>query len=141
MKFKEMTLCAVVLIGMLGLSPLCHAQTSSDKKSGDAVKQEPQNQRDEAIQKTKTALDDLDKRIDELESDIDKNWDEMNKAARDSARDSLRALRKQRIQVAEWYGGLKNSAGNAWKQVEKGFSDAVKSLNDAWEKAEKEFGK
>ena len=97
-------------------------------------------QRDEAIQKSKSALKKLDSRIDELEARIDDNWDKMNTAARQKARDSLRALRKQRIRVAEWYGSLKNSTVNAWDHMKEGFSDAYKVLSDAWEKSEKEFG-
>ncbi|MBI5594038.1 MAG: hypothetical protein HY881_26620 [Deltaproteobacteria bacterium] len=140
MKFNKKTFCALVLIGMLGISPLCHAQTSGDKTSTGAVKQETQDQRDEAVHKSKEDLDNLDKRIDELEAHIDESWDKMNKAARENARASLKELRKQRTQVAEWYGSLKSSAGDVWKRMEKGFSDAVKSLNDTWEKTEKEFG-
>jgi len=140
MKFKKKTFCAFMLIGMLGITPLCYAETSSDKTSIDEVKQEAQDQRDEAIHKTKAALDNLDKHIDALEARVDESWDKMNKAAREKARASLKALRKQRTQVAEWYGGLKNSADDAWGHMEKGFSDAYKSLNDAWKKSEKEFG-
>jgi hypothetical protein len=138
MKFKEV-LYAFMLVGLLGIIPLCHAETSSDKTSTGVTKHETQVQRDETIHKNKSALDDLDKRIDELEASIDKSWDKMNKAARENARASLKELRKQRIQVAEWYGSMKNSAGDAWKHMEKGFSDAYKSLLDAWEKSEKEF--
>lgn len=140
MKFTKNFICAFMLIGILGITPLSYAETSSEKTSIDEIKQEAHDQRDEAIHKTKEALDNLDKRIDELEAHVDKNWDKMNKAAREKARDSLKVLRKQRIQVAEWFGSLKNSAGDAWKHMEKGFSDAYKSLNKAWEKSEKEFG-
>jgi len=140
MTFKKKTFCAVMLIGMLGITPPSHAEASRDKTSMDEIRQEAQDQRDEAIHETKEALDNLDKRIDALESDVDKNWDKMNQAARENARESLKVLRKQRIQVAEWFGSLKNSVGDAWNHMEKGFSDAYTSLNKAWEKFEKEFG-
>ena len=64
----------------------------------------------------------------------------MNKAAREKARANLKALRKQRNEVAEWYGGLKASSADAWEHMKKGFSDAYKSLGDAWEKSAQEFG-
>src|SRR6056297_676879 len=87
---------------------------SEDKTSIEGVKQETQDliqalgdytadQQDEAIEKTKTALDKLDKHIAALETRIDDNWDQMNKAAREKARANLQALRKQRTEVAEWY--------------------------------------
>lgn len=154
----------VALITIFGFVSGCSDQTSTDKTTtktdkivtetdkttAKEVKQEMQDllkalkgyaadQRDEAIQKTKTALDDLDNRIDALETRIDNNWDQMNKAAREKARADLKALRKQRTKVAEWYGSLKSSSAGAWEQIKKGFSDAYKELSDAWKKAEKEF--
>lgn len=98
------------------------------------------DQRDEAIEKTKTGLDELDKRIDALETRIDNNWDQMNKAASEKARANLKALRKQRTEVAEWYGRLKTSSADAWEHMKKGFSDAYKKFSDTWEKSAKEFG-
>lgn len=139
-----------MLIVMLGITPICYAETSTDKTSIEEVKKETQDllqtlnaytveQREEAIHKTKTALDNLDKRIDSLQERIDRNWDQMDKAARDKARSNLKALRKKRTQVAEWYGSLKISTVDAWEHMKKGFSKAYKSFNDAWEKSVKEF--
>jgi len=143
-------ICAIALIGILGITPLCYAQKSSDETSIEEVKQETQellqtlgaytvDQRDEAIRKSKKALDAIDKRLDRLEARVDKDWDKMDKTARKKARDSLKALRKQRNKVAEWYGSLKNSTGNAWGHMKKGFLDAYEALNSAWEKSENEF--
>jgi len=148
MKFN---ISAIVLIGILGITPMCYAETSTEKTSIKKVKQETQNllqtldaytadQKDEAIRKTKTALDKLDKRIDALEARVDESWDKMDKDAREKSRDSLKALRKQRNVVAEWYGSLKSSTENSWEHMKKGFSDAYKALNDAWGKSENEFG-
>lgn len=152
MKLKK-TYCCVftfMLITVLGIALPGYAQTSSEKTSMEEVKQETQDliqalknytadQRDEAVQKTKSALQTLDKRIDALETRIDNNWDNMNKAAREKARANLKALHKQRAKVAEWYGSMKSSTVNAWEHMKKGFSDAYSALYDAWEKSEKEF--
>lgn len=152
MKRNTNILCtAFLLIGLLALTPPCYAETSSDKTSIEEVKRETRDllqtlsaytveQRDELIHKTKAALDNLDKRIDALEKQVDARWDKMDKAARDNSRASLRELRNQRTQVAEKYGTLKNSTREAWEHMKKGFSDAYKNLSDAWEKSEKEFG-
>ena len=140
-----------MLIAMLVITPLCYAESSEEKTSIEEVKQETQDliqaletytadQRDEAVQRAKTALHNLDARIDSLEKRIDDNWDQMNKAAREKARATMKALRKQRNKVAEWYGGLKASSADAWEHMKKGFSDAYKALGDAWEKSVKEFG-
>jgi len=89
-------------------------------------------QREEAVESTKTALDKLDKEIDSLETKIDNDWDKMNKAAREKSRSNLKALHKQRTEVAEWYGRLENSSADAWEDMKKGFSDSYKNLQDAW---------
>ena len=143
-------ICALMLIGILGVTPLCYAQTENANTSIEEVKKETQDflqtigsytadKRDEAVQKVKEGLNKLDKRIDALEARIDKNWDKMNEAVRKETRENLRALRKQRNQVAEWYGSMKTSSADAWDHMKKGFSDAYKALEDAWEKSEKEF--
>lgn len=145
----------LMLVGILGVTSSCYAQTENDNTSDtntslEEVKKEGQDllqtissytadKRDEAVKKAKDGLDKLDKRIDSLESRIDKKWDKMNEATRKKTRENLRDLRKQRNQVAEWYGSMKASSADAWEHMKKGFSDAYKVLEDAWEKSEKEF--
>ena len=151
MKYNKAIFRAGILVGMLLITPFCYGETSSDKTSIKEVKKETQDllqtlnaytveQKDEAVSKTKVALDDLDKRIDALGKDIDKSWDSMDEAAREKARASLKELRKMQAQVAEKYSSMKNSTADAWKNMKKGFSDAYTDLADAWEKSEKEFG-
>ena len=148
-KMKTLTFL-LMLITMLGIAPLCYADKSGEKTSIEDVRQETReliqalksysaDQRDEAIQKSKSTLENLDRRIDALETRIDNNWDKMNKAARENARNSLKEVRKQRTKVAEWYGSLKSSSEDAWAHMKKGFSDAYNALYDAWEKSEEEF--
>ncbi len=155
MKGKKMIryACLFTLIGMLSIVPLCSAETSpdqTDKTSIEDVQQKTDEllhtltsytaeQRDEAMQKTKAALDSMDKRIDAMEAQMYNNWDKMDKAAREKSQASLKALRQQRTKVAEWYGSMKNSSVGAWGHMKEGFSDAYKSLHEAWEKSEKEF--
>ena len=153
MKIEKIMYTAVALafIGMLVIVPLCSAETSSGETSIEEVKQKTQSlletlkdytagQRDEAMRKSKAALDSMDKRIEALEAQVYDNWDKMDKAAREKSQKSLAALHKQRNQVAEWYGSLKNSSADAWGNMKKGFSDAYSALHDAWEKSENEIG-
>lgn len=65
----------------------------------------------------------------------------MSATVRKKMRHTLRALRKDQLQVAEWYGSMKNSPENAWEQIKREFSDAFKAFSDAWERAEKEMRK
>lgn len=141
---------ALMLIGILGVAPLCNAKAENINTSIEEVKKETQDllqtigsytvdKKDEAVQKAKEGLNKLDKRIDTLEAKIDKNWDKMSEGARKEARENLKALHKQRNQVAEWYGSMKSSSVDAWDHIKKGFSDSYKILENTWKKSEKEF--
>jgi hypothetical protein len=126
------------------------AQTSAEKtttkevkekvaEAAEAIKNYSVDQRDEALKKAKAVLDDLDARIDRMESQLNEKWDQMDQSARKKARATLTAPRKQRNEVAEWYGGLKHSSSNAWEDVKKGFLKSYQELRDAFDKAHSEF--
>jgi hypothetical protein len=143
-------ICALMLIGIFGVAPVCYAQTENASTSIEEVKKQTRDllqaidsytadKRDEAVQKAKDGLKQLDKRIYALEARVDKNWDKMNDAARTEARENLKALHKQRNQVAEWYGSMQTSSADAWDHMKKGFSDAYKDIAGALEKSKKEF--
>ncbi len=104
-----------------------------------ALKKYTADQREQALAKIESAQDSLDRRIERLEDDLARNWDRMDEAARDRARESLRALRQQRTEVAEYYGSLKSASSAAWGHIKQGFSSAYRDLHDAWQKAEGEF--
>lgn len=63
----------------------------------------------------------------------------MDQAARQKMAATLTALRKQRNETAEWYGGLKHSSGNAWEDVKTGFLKRYEDLPDTFQKARSEF--
>lgn len=147
---KKRTTVSLITVVLLGLAPPSLAsQHEKDKTTAkavrhevadaaEAIKQYGADKRDEAAKKAQAALDALDARINAMEARIDRNWDKMDKAAREQARSRLKALREQRVEVAEWYGGLKNSTAEAWDQMKAGFSGAYTSLRRTWEKAETE---
>jgi hypothetical protein len=144
---KHMFNSLIACLLLLGGTPLSYAsQSGHDKttakevrqKVGDAaeaVKTYSVDKRDEAVKKAKVALDNLDSRINALEEQTDNDWEKMDKAARERARNTLKALHKQRIRVAEWYGGLKNSTANSWERVKRGFVDSYELLLSSLEKA------
>jgi len=138
-----------ILVILLAAS-LPSSAFAGEKGSIEDVKRETQDllealesygasQRDEAVSKTRSALKRLDNRIDSLETRIDNNWEQMSAAARQNTRRSIKALRKQRVEVAEWYGGLKSSSGGAWDHMKKGLAEAYLDLSEAWKQAEQEF--
>lgn len=98
-------------------------------------------QRDDALEAAKSAMETVDKRINALEKSIDENWDDMSDAARTESREKMRMLRQQRVELAEWYGGLKEGSAKAWKEVKEGFGKAYSALQSAWHESDNEFGK
>jgi len=142
---------ALALGALLTVSPLSFSAESSGNKTtakdvsrkvddaGQAIKNYTVAQRDEAIKKAKAALDDLDARIGRMERKLDNEWDRMDQAARKKARATLDALRRERNEAAEWYGGLKHSSAEAWEQVKAGFVKSYEVLKESFAKAGKEF--
>lgn len=146
-----MMLC--LSIAAFGMTPVSYVMASAedDQTSIEDVKKETSelmetlkaytvDQRDEALRKSEAAMERLDKRIDMLEAQVDDSWDEMSQTVRDKSRASLKALREQRNEVAEWYGSMKTSSLGAWEEMKTGFSKAYSELAKAWQKAEAEFG-
>ena len=142
---------ALALGALLTVWPLSFAADTSSSKTtakdvsrkvdetGQAIKNYTVAQRDEAIKKAKAALDDLDARIGRMERKLDNEWERMDQAARKKARATLNALRRQRNEAAEWYGGLKHSSAESWEQVKAGFVKSYEVLKASFAKARKEF--
>ncbi len=146
-KHTTVSLLALMLLGVAlpsQASPYGNDKTTAKEvrqkvtDAAESIKNYTVDKRDEAAKKAKASLDALDARIHALEERIDKKWEKMDKASREQARATLQALHKQRVEAAEWYGGLKYSTADAWEHMKKGFSDAYKSLRSTWEKAERE---
>lgn len=145
--------CGLILLALLsatGFAPALLAAADDDSGPAQEIRKETRellaalktytaSQRDEALEKIKTAQDNLDRRIEALEREISENWNEMDQAAREKSRASLKALREQRILVAEYYGSLKSGSTAAWGHIKEGFSNAYRALHQAWEDAERDF--
>lgn len=141
----------LMIIGLLGLtSSLSYAQSEDTDISIKEIRKETKelfntignytvDKKDETLKKAKESLNKLDERVDNLESNVDEKWDKMSDAVRMQTRENLRALRKQRNEVAQWYGNMQSSTADAWEYTKKGFSSAYKDLEKAWAKSEKEF--
>lgn len=145
MNFKIL-LC---LLGIIGFTPIVSAgqseqTTLQDVKSEtsdllQSLKNYSADKKDLAIKKSEMALVKLDNHIDALETRFANKYDEMDRASREKLQQSLKALHKQRLKVAESYGSLKESSVSAWDHLKKGFSNAYQDLHKAWENSEKEF--
>ena len=81
----------------------------------------------------------MDRHIEQLETRTQQEWGSLNQEVRETRDATLRALRAQRNEAAEWYGGMKHSSTGAWESVKQGFIDSYGVLNDAFSKAWSEF--
>ena len=143
-------LALALSLALLSAGPVSAALEPGDEASIEEVREETRDllqtlksytaeQRDEAIQEIEIAVIKLDNRIDALQSRLDERWDSMTRPAREQARETLKALQRQRVELAEWYGNLKGSSSSAWSEIRKGFSKAYRDINKAWEKALQEL--
>ena len=139
-------LVITVSMSVAALSPALRAEDVSRKEmnkkveaAADAIKNYTITQKDEAVKSAKASLEDLDARIKYMEDRLDKEWNHMDNAARDASRASLRKLREQRTELADWYGQLKQSSATAWDVVKRGFFDSYEVLRGSLDKAQKEF--
>jgi hypothetical protein len=108
-------------------------------ETGQAIRNYTVEQRDEAVKSAKSALDDADSRIHRMERKIDREWDQMDHAARKKARAALDALRRERNELAEWFGGLKHGSREAWDEVKSGFANSYQALKDSFTRAKNSF--
>lgn len=135
---------ALALGALLAVSPWSAAAEAPGGKTtaqdvSKTIKGYTVTQRDAAVKSAKAALDELDASIQRLERKLESDWDKMDEAARRKARAALDALRRQRNEVAEWYGGLKHSSKEAWDEVKNGFAKSYDALRGAFGKARKAF--
>lgn len=148
--WKSAASLLVLAVG-IGVTPLAtSAQTSGDRPTLTEVTKETAEalralgdyaagQRDQALQKAKVILADLDARIDQLEARLDEQWERMDQPTREKARAARKALRRQRNDLAEWYGGLQRSTVDAWGHVREGFLASYQRLRQAFVEAAREF--
>jgi len=149
MKIRRLVFPALAMGALLAASPLSFAAEGSKAtakditrkadETGKAIKDYTVAQRDEAIKNAKAALDDVDRRINRMERKLDSEWERMDQGARKRARATLGALRRERNDAAEWYGGLKHSSAESWEQVKAGFVKSYEVLKGSFAKARKEF--
>jgi uncharacterized coiled-coil protein SlyX len=135
---------------MLAATPATPVHAASDDMSIEDVQKKTSamienikdygvEQRDKAVEEINDGLAYLDKRIDALEVRIEKEWDNMSEAARDTTTENLEALKQQRAEVSAWFGRLKTSSDETWEDVKEGVSNAYEELAEAWSDAEEEL--
>lgn len=105
----------------------------------ETLKQYSVSQRDEALSQAQRALAAMDRRIEQLQTGAENQWQSLSKTIRKQREETLRALRLERNELAEWYGGMKYSSDNAWEEVKQGFINAYSTLSDSFNRARSEY--
>jgi len=139
MKIWIFALSALFAVSGVSIAAEAPGGKTTAKDVARTIKDYTVAQRDEAIKSAKAALDDVDARLRRLERKLESDWDKMDQAARKKARATLAALRRERNELAEWYGGLKHSSAESWEQVKTGFVKSYEVLRESFAKARKEF--
>ena len=122
---------------MLPSLPLWDAPQIALPETARAVGKYTIQERDKALKSAQEALDDVDARMHSLDRKIDREWDRMDASARKNARAAQDALRRERDEAAEWYGGLKHSSAESWEEVRSGFVTSYEKLKSSFVKAAK----
>ncbi len=98
------------------------------------------DQRDQAAEAARRDLAQLDRQIDKLDEDqMNRKWDQLSEETRQNWRKTRGALKKKRVEAAEWYGGVKRGSVDAWDEIKRGYDKAFSELNKAWQKAREDF--
>ena len=104
-----------------------------------AIRDYSVGQREEALESAKDVLAGADTRLEQLEDNLNRNWDRMSESARKHALETLKTLRRQRQDLSQSYGELKRSSSNAWDEVKGGFAKSYGALRDSFARAAREF--
>jgi len=137
-----MTMVLFLLSSLIAFAANESSETDQSSTSAETVKQETAEalaalkdytieSRDEMIEEANQLLAYLDQRIDRLSSKIEAQSASAQDSVKAQWQETLATLRKQRVQVAEWLGGLQYSSQEAWEEVKEGFSQAYQELSES----------
>lgn len=97
------------------------------------------DQRDEAVDASRSAADAVDDRLQQMENWVATNWDKLSAEAREDKRAIISDLRKQRNDLAEWFGAMRHSSAESWEEVKGGFVNAYNTLGEKVDNVMDEF--
>jgi len=147
---KSLTIIGTLFVLAPWVSVVMAGSTDSDPTTATDVQRELKEtlqtitsysaeQRNIAVAKAKEALDKTDMRIDQLQQQVDQNLKPISQDVRRQTLETLKTLRKQRTEIAEWVGGMKHSSTSAWGEIKKGFAKSYTELQKSLEKAREKF--
>lgn len=140
--FLGTMLLTIVLLSLSMLTNVIAAEKGVAKETKEAIaaiKDYTVEQKDKAVEKAEEMINDIDGRIDVLQDKMNAGWDDMHQSTKEKYNSTLKNLRRQRNNLAEWYGSMKHSSKDAWQEVKTGFSKSYDTLVRSWQKAEDEM--
>lgn len=107
----------------------------------DAIHSYSIERRKDAVAQARRAMDEADRRTDQLQARIIEGWDRMDASARQRSQRAMTDLRRRRGTLAEWAGGMQHGSKEAWEEVKAGFVRSYHEFLDALERARAESSK
>ncbi|MEE4243172.1 MAG: hypothetical protein V2I36_17045 [Desulfopila sp.] len=133
-----------IVLLVVFLSPSGAMSTESDvvkevKEAAAAIAEYSVEQKDAAMEKAREMMVKLDAQIDALERKIKEDWGTMRQESKEKYAETLQTLRQQRNELSEWYGSMKYSSKDAWREAKEGFSQSYDRLMRSWKNATTEM--
>ncbi len=97
------------------------------------------DQKNEAVDASRSAAEAIDARLQQMENWVARNWDKLSEEAREDKRETISDLRRQRNDLAEWFGAMKHSSAESWEEVKGGFVNAYNTLGEKFDNVMNEF--
>lgn len=89
------------------------------------------SRRDEALQRARTAMTDMDQRIKRFQADWSKEAQRVNAEARSSREKAVTDVRERREELQARYRIMQESNAQAWSRAKEGFITAYRDLADS----------
>ncbi|MCG8391519.1 MAG: hypothetical protein MI745_00390 [Pseudomonadales bacterium] len=90
-------------------------------------------QKNDAMRTARHALDDLDRQITLMQSNIDSQWRELSQQARLQKQEALSALKDQRADLEKQYQTLQKAGANNWEAAKSQFQQSWEAAKQGWQ--------
>ena len=90
-------------------------------------------QKNDAMRAARHALDDLDRQITLLQSEIDSRWQDLSQQARLDKQSAMATLKKQRAELEASYQALQQASADNWEAAKVKFSQGWEAVKQSWQ--------
>ena len=90
-------------------------------------------QKNDAMRTARHALDDLDRQITLLQSEIDSRWQGLSQQARLDKQSAMATLKEQRAELESRYQALQQAGADNWDAAKVKFSQGWEAIKESWQ--------